>query len=78
LALVRAGSEVFFGSRSTRILRKHGYPPDKQENATQTVLGQAAVLSEGWVGVVLAAIHPAAQLGLLTALPLGRRPQIHS
>ena len=22
-----------------RILRKHGYPPDKQEKATQTVLG---------------------------------------
>jgi len=32
-----------------RILRKHGYPPDKQEKATQTVLEQAAVLSEGWV-----------------------------
>ncbi|MCO6512473.1 MAG: DUF3387 domain-containing protein [Aridibacter famidurans] len=24
------------------ILRKHGYPPDKQEKATQTVLEQAA------------------------------------
>jgi hypothetical protein len=24
-----------------RILRKHGYPPDKQEKATQTVLEQA-------------------------------------
>ena len=32
-----------------RILRKHGYPPDKQEKATQTVLEQAEVLSEGWV-----------------------------
>jgi type I restriction enzyme R subunit len=32
-----------------RVLRKHGYPPDKQEKATQTVLEQAAVLSEGWV-----------------------------
>ena len=31
-----------------RILRKHGYPPDKQENATQTVLEQTAVLSAGW------------------------------
>ena len=29
-----------------RILRKHGYPPDKQEKATQTVLEQAALLSE--------------------------------
>jgi len=31
-----------------RILKKHGYPPDKQENATKTVLEQAEVLSEGW------------------------------
>ena len=31
-----------------RILRKHGYPPDKQEKATQTVLEQAEVLSGGW------------------------------
>ena len=29
-----------------RILRKHGYPPDKQEKATQTVLAQAELL--GW------------------------------
>ena len=33
-----------------RILRKHGYPPDKQEKATRTVLEQAEVLSAGWVG----------------------------
>ncbi len=31
-----------------RILRKYGYPPDKQERATQLVLEQAEVLSEGW------------------------------
>ena len=31
-----------------RILRKYGYPPDKQEQATQTVLEQAALLSELW------------------------------
>ena len=31
-----------------RILRRHGYPPDKQEKATTTVLEQAEVLSEGW------------------------------
>ena len=31
-----------------RILRKHGYPPDKQEQATQTVLEQAEVLSQEW------------------------------
>ena len=31
-----------------RILRKYGYPPDKQEKATQTVLEQAEVISEEW------------------------------
>ena len=31
-----------------RILRKHGYPPDKQEAATRTVLEQAEVLSAAW------------------------------
>jgi type I restriction enzyme R subunit len=29
-------------------LRKDGYPPDKQEKATLTVLEQAGVLSAGW------------------------------
>ena len=31
-----------------RVLRKHGYPPDKQEAATRTVLEQAEVLSADW------------------------------
>jgi type I restriction enzyme R subunit len=31
-----------------RVLRKYGYPPDKQEKATQTVMEQAEVLSEAW------------------------------
>jgi type I restriction enzyme R subunit len=31
-----------------RILRKYGYPPDRQEKATQTVLEQAEVLSQEW------------------------------
>ena len=31
-----------------RILRRFGYPPDKQEQATTTVLEQAEVLSEMW------------------------------
>jgi len=31
-----------------RILRKYGYPPDKQAKATETVLEQAEVLSEVW------------------------------
>jgi len=33
-----------------RILRKYGYPPDKQEKATLTVLEQAEALSEEWAG----------------------------
>jgi type I restriction enzyme R subunit len=41
---VRAQLRVFV----KRILRKYGYPPDKQEKATETVLEQAALLSETW------------------------------
>lgn len=42
---VRAGLRVII----KRILRKYGYPPDKQEKATQTVLEQAEALSRLWV-----------------------------
>jgi type I restriction enzyme R subunit len=31
-----------------RILRKQGYPPDKQEKATLTVLEQAELLCKDW------------------------------
>jgi type I restriction enzyme R subunit len=31
-----------------RLLRKHGYPPDKQEAATQTVIQQAELLADAW------------------------------
>ena len=31
-----------------RVLRRHGYPPDKQEKATLTVLEQAELLSTEW------------------------------
>jgi type I restriction enzyme, R subunit len=34
--------------RIKRLLRKHGYPPDKQEKATQTVLQQAEMLCKDW------------------------------
>lgn len=30
------------------ILRKYGYPPDKQEKATQTILEQAELLCKDW------------------------------
>lgn len=33
-----------------RILRKYGYPPDKQEKAAQTVLEQAEVIAKDWAG----------------------------
>ena len=31
-----------------RILRKYGYPPDKQAEATETVLAQAELLCADW------------------------------
>jgi type I restriction enzyme R subunit len=31
-----------------RILRKHGYPPDLEEEATKTVLAQAELLCADW------------------------------
>ena len=34
-----------------RILRKYGYPPDRQETATRTILQQAELLCGDWVGV---------------------------
>ena len=43
-----AGLVVDYLGLAERILRKYGYPPDKQEKATQTVLEQAEVLSEMW------------------------------
>ena len=33
-----------------RILRKHGYPPDLQEEATKTVLEQAELMCADWAG----------------------------
>ncbi len=34
-----------------KILKKYGYPPDKQEKATQTVLEQAELIARDWVAV---------------------------
>ena len=31
-----------------RVLRKYGYPPDKQAKATQTVIEQAEILCNEW------------------------------
>ena len=41
-----------------RTLRRHGYPPDKQEKATRTVLEQAEVLSADWAAVREIEYHP--------------------
>jgi len=31
-----------------RVLKKYGYPPDKQKKATQTVLEQASLICKDW------------------------------
>ena len=33
-----------------RILRKYGYPPDKQDKAAISVLQQAALIAKDWAG----------------------------
>ena len=33
-----------------RTLRKYGYPPDREERATRTVLKQAELFGDQWVG----------------------------
>jgi hypothetical protein len=45
---VRTASALFYWVIVKAILRKYGYPPDKQEKATQTVLEQAEVLCKEW------------------------------
>jgi type I restriction enzyme R subunit len=46
--MIRENVRAQFRVLVKRILRKYGYPPDKQEKATQTVLEQAEVLSQEW------------------------------
>jgi type I restriction enzyme R subunit len=58
VAAVRANTSIDWTLKETvrarirvlvkRILRQHGYPPDKQEKATQTVLEQAEMLCADW------------------------------
>lgn len=45
---VREGVRARMRVLVKRILLKYGYPPDKQEKATVTVLQQAELLSEAW------------------------------
>ena len=47
---VRESARAHLRVRVKRLLRKYGYPPDKQAKATQLVLEQAEVLSSEWIG----------------------------
>ncbi len=44
----REGARAKIKVMVKRILRKHGYPPDLEEEATKTVLAQAELLCHGW------------------------------
>jgi type I restriction enzyme R subunit len=46
--LVRENVRAQLRALVKRILRRHGYPPDKQEKTRRTVLEQAEVLSADW------------------------------
>lgn len=45
---VRGSIKAKLRVKVKRILRKHGYPPDKQKQATLTVLEQAEVIAADW------------------------------
>ena len=46
---VKESSRAKLRTMVRRLLRKYGYPPDKQEKATQTVLEQAELIAKDWV-----------------------------
>ena len=48
---IREGARARIKVMVKRILKKHGYPPDLQDEATQTVLAQAVLLCADWVGL---------------------------
>jgi type I restriction enzyme R subunit len=45
---VKEGARANIRRLVKRILREHGYPPDKQEKATMTVVTQAELLCKDW------------------------------
>ena len=47
---VKESARVKLRTLVKRILRKYGYPPDKQAKATKTVLKQAELLCADWAG----------------------------
>lgn len=46
---VRESARAKLRTMVKRLLRKYGYPPDKQEKATQTVLEQAELIARDWI-----------------------------
>lgn len=48
---VRESARAKLRTMVRRLLRKYGYPPDKQEKATLTVLEQAELLGRDWAGL---------------------------
>jgi len=46
---IRENIRALLRSKVKRILRKHNYPPDKQEKATKTVIEQTEFLCEEWM-----------------------------
>ncbi len=49
--LVRESVRARLRTLVKRLLRKYGYPPDKQEKAVVTILEQAETLGKDWVAV---------------------------
>jgi type I restriction enzyme R subunit len=47
---VRESARAKLRTMVRRLLRKYGYPPDKQEKATLTILEQAELLGRDWAG----------------------------
>lgn len=45
---IKEGVRTRMHTMVKRILRAHGYPPDKQEHATMTVLAQAELIAKDW------------------------------
>ena len=41
---LRENVQALLRVKVKRVLKKYGYPPDKQKNATETVLEQAALI----------------------------------
>ncbi len=47
---VRESARAKLRTMVKRLLRKYGYPPDKQQKATLTILEQAELLGRDWAG----------------------------